>query len=394
MPRLSLYLLFSLCCLLTTQPLFAQLSIDHTENTLNLPLEHPVGTHYMHFEDLNRPGHRTQPDMPRLFGIRFFYPTNLTASNQRLPLLSNQFSRSHSLIYDTDADMTHIAPLSSMTWNIAADSEIKLSHDALPLIVFSHGYYLNPELFTIMAAHIASRGYLVASINHSFGSDYYQPPDSKALKTIDLPSDDLGIDLPMWSADQRFVLAKVKQMNHDPQSPFFNALNGQVGILGHSYGGAAAFYTAAKTPAVTAIVNMDGTVFGWQDITITQPFMYVQADEEYFSEIFLNVHNKGYLALFESLNHVSFSDIVVLKDWLENGLKDTPQFNAILDVARLNAAFFEHHFNHTEAAFAPAIKSKTPFSVTLSDCNARHNNSATPLRCLIHRIKHWTQQLF
>ncbi|QPB84488.1 hypothetical protein CWC22_016430 [Pseudoalteromonas rubra] len=394
MPRLSIYLLFSLFSLLTTQPLFSQLSIDHTLNRLILPLEQSVGTHYMHFKDLNRPGHRTQPDTPRQLGVRFFYPTKLSASTQRLPLLSNQFSRSHRLIYDTDADMTHIASLSSMTWNIAAESEIHLSHNALPLIIFSHGYYLNPELFTIMAAHIASQGYLVASINHSFGSDHYQPPNSKALKTIELPSDDLGIDLPMWSADQRFVLAKIKQMDQDPQSPLFNALNGQVGILGHSYGGAAAFYTAAKTPEVTAIVNMDGTVFGWQDFTVTQPFMYVQADEEYFSEIFLNVHHKGYLALFESLNHVSFSDIVVLKDWLKNGLKDSPQVNAILDVARLNAAFFEHHFNHIEAAFVPAIKSKTPFSFKLSDCNPKHNDSATPLRCLIHRIKHWTQQLF
>ncbi|TMP34367.1 alpha/beta hydrolase family protein [Pseudoalteromonas rubra] len=394
MPRLSICLLLGLFCLLTTQPLFAQFSIDHTENTLILPLAHPVGTHYMYFEDSNRHSHRTQPNAPRQLGVRFFYPTKLSASTRRLPLLNNQFSRSHRLIYDTDADMTHIAPLSAMTWNIAAENEIHLPHDALPLIIFSHGYYLNPELFTIMAAYIASRGYLVASINHSFGSDYYQPPNSKAIKTIELPSDDLGIDLPMWSADQRFVLTKIKQMNHDPQSPLFNTFNGQVGILGHSYGGAAAFYTAAKTPEVTAIVNMDGTVFGWQDITITQPFMYVQADEEYFSEIFINVHNKGYLALFESLNHVSFSDIVVLKDWLKSGLKETPQVNAILDVARLNAAFFEHHFHHTEETFVPAIKSATPFSLKLSDCNPKHNDSETPLRCLRHRIRHWTQQLF
>ncbi|TMP25135.1 hypothetical protein CWB99_21330 [Pseudoalteromonas rubra] len=208
MPRLSIYLLFSLFCLLKTQPLFAQLNIDHSVNKLILPLEQPVGTHYMHFEDLNRHNHRTQPNAPRQLGVRFFYPTKLTASTQRLPLLSNQFSRSHRLIYDEDADMTYIAPLSAMTWNIAAESEIQLSHSALPLIIFSHGYYLNPELFTIMAAYIASRGYLVASINHSFGSDYYQPPNSKAITTIELPSDALGIDLPMWSADQRFVMAK------------------------------------------------------------------------------------------------------------------------------------------------------------------------------------------
>lgn len=285
-----------------------------------------------------------------------------------------------------------------MNWDIAVGAEIDDSLGALPLIILSHGYYLNPELFVITASYIASRGYLVASINHTFGSSHYSPLDSETELTIELPHDNLGSDLAMWSADQLFVIEYLQQQSKKSESVFYNNVSENIGIIGHSYGGAAAFHSAAQSDKVDAIINLDGTVFNRKGLTITQPFMYVHAEEEYFSEIFVNVKNKGYVAIFEDLNHVSFIDFVVLKEMIQQSQSTRQRdnnFKAIVDVANLSTGFFEHHLGDNKGHFKPpANLSREDFSFKVFNCNAEESTPQPLMLCTYYQLKDWLIQVF
>ncbi|MCF6440466.1 hypothetical protein L1077_13600 [Pseudoalteromonas luteoviolacea] len=372
------------------------------QQTISLPLKQPVGTFVVHLEDHSRNSHRTLDLRPRQLGVRFFYPAAVIDNNDhketKLATLPDKFARVNQLIFDEAIEPSAVEKLKSLSWDIAEGAKIDDSSGALPLIILSHGYYLNPELFVITASYIASRGYLVASINHTFGSSHYTSPNAETKLTIELPHDDLGSDLAMWSADQLFVIEHLQQQNQKSESAFYNKISDKVGIIGHSYGGAAAFHSAAQSDKVDAIINLDGTVFNRKGLTIKQPFMYVHAYEEYFSEIFVNVKNKGYVAIFEDLNHVSFTDFVVFKEMIQQP-QSTQQidnnFKAIVDVANLSTGFFEHHLDNNKGYFRPpANLSRDDFSFKVFDCNSKESSPQPFMLCTYYELKDWLIQRF
>lgn len=100
-----------------------------------------------------------------------------------------------------------------------------------PLVLVSHGYPGNRFLLSHLAENIASKGYVVASIDHTEST--YR---NKAA---------FGSTLVNRSVDQLFVLAQMAEMGKDPAS----FLNGMVdaentGLIGYSMGGYGAVITA------------------------------------------------------------------------------------------------------------------------------------------------------
>ncbi len=103
--------------------------------------------------------------------------------------------------------------------------------NALPLVIISHGYPGNRFLLSHLAENIASKGYVVASIDH-LDSTYR----TKAA---------FGSTLVNRSLDQKFVLNQMDALSKDAGS----FLNGKVdasnaAILGYSLGGYGAVITA------------------------------------------------------------------------------------------------------------------------------------------------------
>jgi len=101
----------------------------------------------------------------------------------------------------------------------------------LPFVLISHGYPGNRYLLSHLAENIASKGYVVASIDHTEST--YR---NKAA---------FGSTLVNRSLDQLFVLGQFANLSKDPKS----FLNGKVdtdnaAIIGYSMGGYGAVITA------------------------------------------------------------------------------------------------------------------------------------------------------
>ncbi|MGV9269103.1 alpha/beta hydrolase family protein [Kitasatospora sp. NPDC003701] len=133
-----------------------------------------------------------------------------------------------------------------------------------PLIVLSPGFTMPRASLTVLAEDLASRGYVVAAVDHAYESDGTVFPGGRLLTctaceevrpdgSVRRVSDGRARDIP-------FVLDRLT----GPRSAWrYSALidSRHIGMAGHSIGGAASSATMAVDPRVDAGVNLDGTFF-------------------------------------------------------------------------------------------------------------------------------------
>lgn len=106
-----------------------------------------------------------------------------------------------------------------------------VNNAAFPLVIVSHGYPGNRYLLSHLAENIASKGYVVASIDHT-DSTYR---DQKAF----------GSTLRNRPLDQLFVLNEMARLNNDPASFLHNLVDtDNTAVIGYSMGGYGAVITA------------------------------------------------------------------------------------------------------------------------------------------------------
>lgn len=111
------------------------------------------------------------------------------------------------------------------------DAAPELGGDPFPLIVLSHGYPGNRFLMSHLAENLASKGYVVASIDHTDST--YRTQDSFGSTLVNRP------------LDQLFVLNQMAEINSDPTSGVAGLIDtDNAGLIGYSMGGYGAIITA------------------------------------------------------------------------------------------------------------------------------------------------------
>lgn len=239
--------------------------------------------------------------------------------------------------------------------NTHIQQDISMAPKKLPVIILSHGLGWNTQMYTALISELVSRGYLVFGIDHTFESvltiyeeekiysdrkvlddmdrnlnfdsfeplleDFKNEQDSlqKKLKmqhmTTILPYNE---SLDRWTADISFVLDQILEKNEDQESFLFQKLDAKkIGMIGHSWGGAAVVQNASIDPRAKAVVNMEGAQWGRViDTTLTSPLMAIFADrnyEEFFTPNFFvydQITSENYYeVIIANTGHASFGDI-------------------------------------------------------------------------------------
>jgi len=91
----------------------------------------------------------------------------------------------------------------------------------------------------------------------------------------------------------------------------------QVGLLGHSWGGAAVVQNASVNKKIKGVINMDGAQFGRViDTTLKAPLLVMHADRDYDKFFTPNFYvydqvakNDYYLVTIKSTGHANFGDL-------------------------------------------------------------------------------------
>ena len=122
-----------------------------------------------------------------------------------------------------------------------------------PLVIISHGYPGNRFLLSHLAENIASKGYIVASIDHTDSTYRTQAAFGSTLRNRTL--------------DQLFVLDEMARLNSDSAS-FLNGLidTDNTAIVGYSMGGYGAVITAGGGVTAESVQFSFSPPFGTLDI--------------------------------------------------------------------------------------------------------------------------------
>ncbi|MFT4925905.1 MAG: putative dienelactone hydrolase [Phenylobacterium sp.] len=321
-----------------------------------------VATTTYHWQDTSRDEpHTADTSDNREVLVRLFYPTDAALGDNKLPLLTDSFWQREGSIEAISGKALRPANFNGLSWNIISHNEedaqinapVSDMQSSYPLVVFSNGYGLTPEMHINIAADLASRGFIVASVNHPYGSGETTFADGRQVFSQQLPSDNLGADLQLWSDDQLFVVEQLQNNSLVNNDLLFARLDQRIGTMGHSYGGAAAYYSAWQDSRVLAAINMDGTIFNRAGKDIGQPFMYMQSNGGYDHDVFDQVSNDGYAVTFQNqIDHLSFADLVSFWAW---GFPDSSPYGpmqsaeALVLMSDLTAQFFNKYFDQAAA---------------------------------------------
>ena len=165
-----------------------------------------------------------------------------------------------------------------------------------PVLVFSPGGGMVKEQYSAQLEDLASHGYIVAAITHTYDGIVTVFPDSRTViydskRWPRIPSfeGENNLNQLEWHArDIRFVIDELARMSRERSSlPFAQHLDlTRIGAFGHSFGGIAAAHACQIDRRIRACLNQDGAesrkpflldARGWG---MDQPFMYITRDPE------------------------------------------------------------------------------------------------------------------
>ncbi len=225
------------------------------------------------------------------------------------PYLGNYFQQKQSLIWRklSRPRYSYSKPNATLTTDRAQ----------FPVILFSHGYGGTRDSNTAHCEELASHGYFVVGISHTYDSCVVEFPDGriadgiKSMNNREIPKKieaEPYKELEIWISDVHFVLDQLKQLALNKESFFYQRFDQKnIGMFGHSYGGAITTQVCRRDSRVKAGVNLDGPLYGPEATEkFNKPFMFMlaedtikavqrswtQADQRAFSIYSLDVENR------------------------------------------------------------------------------------------------------
>ncbi|MCP2365694.1 putative dienelactone hydrolase [Nonomuraea thailandensis] len=235
--------------------------------------DRPVGTTVLHLTDTSRPDPWNLDAEARELKVTLWYPAE-ERDGQRAPYMSAEESelvlkgvRSAAVPYDT---------LSKTGTNAVADAEP--AGRELPLVVLSPGFTKPVSTLTSLAEDLASRGYVVAGIDHPYESYATTLADGTVAGCLACDSDaDPGFGTGVVrgrAADVSFVLDQLPS-KWDGAAVLDHS---KVAMAGQSIGGASALAAMVQDPRIRAGINMDGTTYARIPKSgFARPFLFVGA---------------------------------------------------------------------------------------------------------------------
>lgn len=230
-----------------------------------------VGTTTFVLVDENRLELYSDRDEPRKFMIQVWYPAQAGPESRRAAWMDNASQIAPAISEYLNLPgffLDHLALAKSDSWQ---DAPSDPSGGPYPLLVFSHGWNGFRAQNTYQVQELASHGYVVVSLEHTYGSVLTVFPDGQVAPNNPnaLPdAEGMGIEeyeiiarllVNQWSGDIDFAVNYMKTLNEqDPAGRFTNLVDiSQVGALGHSTGGGAAIEYCGRYADCKAAFLMD-----------------------------------------------------------------------------------------------------------------------------------------
>jgi len=313
-----------------------------------------VGTTDIYLVDEDRPETFTpDPGDHREVSARIWYPAEKPAGAE--PILYGEHAKEIGRV------LTRGTPVPGFIFdshalidaNAYRDAGLPKGEQRFPVVIFSHAYWAGVFQSTVLMEELASHGYVAISVAHAYETPFFVTRDGK-IRAFDPRNDEFRLrgeerawaldlqqrmvmthdrealealflqiaatrpkmveSLGIWAADISFVIDRLGAMNGG-DGFFAGRLTARIGVLGHSFGGAASHEACLSDPRCQAGVNLDGVRFsGELEENLTRPFMFVHHDNPAADNktpnrlYFERAESAAYLLIVRGTRHLNFSD--------------------------------------------------------------------------------------
>ncbi|WP_210590329.1 lipase [Streptomyces sp. GESEQ-35] len=210
--------------------------------------QYQVGTQEMHLVDQTRQD-PWNPDRKREIMINVWYPAK---DIERYPRQSWMSAGSEQAV-DTLMAAGGI-PKGSVDWTAAktfGHVDAPRQGGKWPVVLYSPGLGGQRAMGTVLVQELASHGYVVTTIDHTFETTV-EFPGGRIEKPVANPKDQLGKATEARVGDTRFVLDELGRRGWNLD---------KVGMFGHSFGGFTTAESMLADDRIDAGINMDGHLF-------------------------------------------------------------------------------------------------------------------------------------
>ncbi|WP_317447657.1 acetylhydrolase [Streptomyces collinus] len=239
---------------------------------------HPVGTVPLHLVDTSRPDPVAGQGHHRELMASVWYPACKTKDLPRAPWMTQGALRA----FLADAGFPLDPALGPLTAAHVGAPVHRTGH-RLPVLVYSHGAGSHRGDHTIMVQELASHGYAVVTVDHTYDA-YSEFPDGRLTVPAEIPP---FLGPRDFATDIRFVLDVVEGLaaGHNPDvdgRPLPRGLLGAldprcIGAFGWSKGGTATALTMLADQRVGAGLSIDGPMQPTITTDLHRPFMMMTA---------------------------------------------------------------------------------------------------------------------
>lgn len=266
-----------------------------------------------------------------------------------------------------------------------------------PLVVFSHGANGVRESNLSTYYKLASHGYVVCSIDHTYHSFFTEQEDGKKIlidpeylnETLTVSQEEDSPEkfntLQGWQKlrveDMTFCLEQIRSLVNDPSNSkdeVFDKIDiNHIGLMGHSLGGSTAAGVARIDKDIKAVVVIDGTMLGEETgidensiINVTdEPFPtpilnfdsgyayrgIQQLKQPYPNRVAMASQENSYEIAILNAEHMNFCDLAMICPLLAKNVGGTGTVNAkeCMEFVNENILQFFNEYLKDEPAMLP-----------------------------------------
>jgi dienelactone hydrolase len=335
-------------------PLAAQSELQSTTQASVPPptgSEH-VGTRVVHFVDASRNDPYLTSGVPRELAMRVWYPTSLGPN-----------AKCVSAAYASPAIWNYFAQLAGVRpFPVTTNScwEAPIAAGQHPVIVFSPGFTATFTDYTFLTEDLASRGYIVAAVAHTYESTAVELRDGRMAKSVigshlggPAKADDRSLStvVQVRMLDLQSAVSELERLN-SRDAAFAKKLDlSRIAVAGHSLGALSALLEVQVEPRFKAAILMDGFVPSALPSATKKPVLLMGAGREHWDTTDCRLWNN--LAGPRLAVNLAGTEHAALGDWIwltPNSIESGPMGpqQTMAAIREYIAAFLDAHLRATE----------------------------------------------
>lgn len=298
--------------------------------TLKIPTpsgDYAVGTKIYEVEDVGRNETYGDVNLKRKIKYQIYYPSDKTYGFSQAKWISDGKLLTRAFARDLKLPSFILDQTASIKSNSFINAPVSDKLESFPVVLISHGWRGFREFHTDYAEELASNGYIVISIDHTYGSQLVSFKDGsiakinrEALPNFTPPKKFLAYSSALattYGKDVLTVLDDLENLNKN-DTHLQNKLDLEsIGLLGHSTGGGGMVYVALEDSRIKALMGLDAWVEPLKGYNIDKglqiPSLYLRSEQwskrpnSKYLNIIINNSAQASLIELAKTKHIDFS---------------------------------------------------------------------------------------